>query len=348
MPEMFELELGKAGYIIAHEMCRIKKGESVIITVDSVMDFRPVEEAAKAAEAAGGKVMVAWHSTPSGYGKVADPQLPESLKKGIPAADVWIEFNNQWLLYSTPWIEAMANGRTRYLFLGGLDPARITRCIAKLDMDLQERFQNKVVELTKKASKMRITTAAGTDISFENVRERPITNELRADIPGPHFLVGQIGWAPREESINGTIVFDGSFSGGGEADLGILGHPIELAIKDGRIADIKGEEEAKKMSNWLGKLGDPNMYNLAHVCYGFNPGAILTGLCTEDERVWGSTEWGNGYQGPMFEGSLPEAVSHADGICLNSTVWADNQLLLEEGKVVHPELVEIAKAMGKD
>ncbi|TKJ46213.1 leucyl aminopeptidase [Candidatus Aerophobetes bacterium Ae_b3b] len=347
MPERFELELGKASYIVAHEMCRIKKGESVILTVDSAMYFKPVVEVAKAAEAAGGKVMVAWHTTPNGYGKVADPQLPESLKKAIPAADVWIEFNNQWLLYSTPWIEAMSNERTRYLFLGGLDPERITRCIAKLDMDLQEKFQNKVVELTKKASKMRVTTPAGTDVSFENVHERPITNELRADVPGPHFLVGQIGWAPREESINGVIVFDGSFSGGGEADLGILAHPIELTIKEGRIVEVKGQDEAKKMSNWLKKLGDPNMYNLAHICYGFNPGAILTGLCTEDERVWGSTEWGNGYQGPMFEGSLGDAVSHADGICLNSTVWVDDELLLKEGKVVHPELSEIAQAMGK-
>jgi 2,5-dihydroxypyridine 5,6-dioxygenase len=347
MPEMFELELGKAGYIIAHEMCRVKKGESVIITVDSVMDFKPVAETAKAAEAAGGKVLVAWHSTPRGYGKVADPQLPESLKVAIPAADVWIEFNNQWLLYSTPWIEAMSNQRTRYLFLGGLDPERVTRCIARLDMELQEKFQNKIVELTHQAFKMRITTPGGTDIAFENVRERPITNELRADVPGPHFLVGQIGWAPREESINGVIVFDGSFSGGGEADLGILSHPIELVIKDGRIDEIKGQAEAQKMKAWLEKLADPNMYNLAHVCYGFNPGAILTGLCTEDERVWGSTEWGMGYQGPMFEGSLPEAISHADGICLNSTVWLDDKLLVEEGKVVHPELVEIAKAMGK-
>jgi len=159
--------------------------------------------------------------------------------------------------------------------------------------------------------------------------------------------VGQIGWAPREESINGVIVFDGSFSGGGEADLGILAHPIELTIKEGRIAEVKGQDEAKKMSNWLKKLGDPNMYNLAHVCYGFNPGAILTGLCTEDERVWGSTEWGNGYQGPMFEGSLGDAVSHADGICLNSTVWVDDELLLKEGKVVHPELSELTQAMGK-
>ncbi|MGB9792193.1 MAG: leucyl aminopeptidase [Thermacetogeniaceae bacterium] len=347
MPEMFELELGKAGYIIANEMCRIKKGESVIITVDSVMDFKPVEEIAKASEAAGGKVMVAWHSTPNGYGKVADPQLPDCLKEAIPAADVWIELNNQWLLYSSPWTEAMANGRTRYLFLGGLDRERITRCIARLDMDLQEKYQNKVVELTKKARKMRITTPAGTDVTFDNVPGRPVTNELRADVPGPHFLVGQIGWAPREESINGVIVFDGSFSGGGEADFGILAHPIELVIKEGKIVEINGQEEAKKLSSWLKKLDDPKMYYLAHVCYGFNPGAKLTGLCTEDERVWGSTEWGIGYQGPMFQGNLGEAVTHADGICLNSTVWVDDELLMEEGKVVHPELVDLARAMGK-
>ena len=347
MPTQYALELGKAGYIIAHDMCRIKKGESVLITADSAVHFQPVEEVAKAAEAAGGKVMVAWHTTPIGYGKVADPQLPESLKVAIPAADVWIEFNNQWLLYSTPWIEAMSNGRTRYLFLGGLDPDRVVRCIARLDMELQEKFQNKVVELTHNASKMRITTSAGTDIAFDNVPERPITNELRADVAGPHFLVGQIGWAPREETINGTIVFDGSFSGGGEADLGILSEPIRLTVEKGRIADINGGEQAKKMDAWLKKLGDPGMYNLAHVCYGFNPGAVLTGLCTEDERVWGSTEWGNGYQGPMFEGNLPEAVSHADGICLNSSVWLDETLMVDEGKVVHPQLVDIAKAMGK-
>ena len=136
MPTLFDLELAKAGHIVVNDMCRVKKGESVLITVDSAMEFKPVEEVAKATEAAGCKVMVAWHSTPQGYGKVADPQLPDSLKVAIPATDVWIEFNNQWLLYSTPWIEAMSNGRTRYLFLGGLDSERVVRCIAHLDMDL--------------------------------------------------------------------------------------------------------------------------------------------------------------------------------------------------------------------
>jgi len=347
MASMLELEVAKAAYLVVAELCKVRRGESVLITVDSAMDFKPVEETAKAAEAVGAKVMVAWHSTPRGYGKVADDQLPEPLKAAIPASDVWIEFNNQWLLYNTAWTKAMANGRTRYLFLGGLDRERITRCIARVDIDLQEKFQNKVVELTKKAHKMRITTPAGTDVSFENVPERPVTNELRADTPGPHFLLGQIGWAPLEESINGVIVFDGSFSGGGEADLGILAHPIELVVREGKITEIRGQEEAKFLRKWLEKLNDPRMYYLAHVCYGFNPGAKLSGLCTEDERVWGSTEWGFGYQGPAFKGKLGEAVSHADGICLNSTVWIDGDLLLEEGRVVHPELVDLAHAMGK-
>jgi leucyl aminopeptidase (aminopeptidase T) len=49
----------------------------------------------------------------------------------------------------------------------------------------------------------------------------------------------------------------------------------------------------------------------------------------------------------MFKGSLGGAVSHADGICLNSSVWLDDELLCKEGKIVRRELVDIAKAMGK-
>jgi len=343
----YALELGKAGYVIAQEMCRVKEGESVLLTADSSTDMKPVLEVAKAAEAAGAKVMIAYHSTPRGYGKIADPDLPQPLIACIPEADVWVEFNKQWLLYSTPWIKAASNGRTRALFLGGIDTERICRCIAKLNMDLQEQFQNIVADMTKRASKMRITNPCGTDISFENDSKRTVTNEIRADRPGPHFLVGQIGWAPLEESINGTIVYDGSFSGGGEAEIGLLNNPIKLEIEKGRIVEISGKEEAQIVKKWLKNLNDPEMYRLAHVCYGFNPGAKLSGLCTEDERVWGSTEWGFGYQGPMFNGIGIDAISHADGICLNSTVIMDGEQLTENGQVVHPNVKDLAKATGK-
>lgn len=353
MPYLLDLELAKAAHIVINKLCKVKSGESVLITVDGPQEWRVVEELAKAAQVADAKVMVAWHSTPHGYGKFGDPYLPEPLKSAIPNTDVWIELNNQWLLYSTPWEIAMktaveGKGRVRYLFLGGLNVDQIVRCIGKVDIDTQARFQNIIVEMTRKAKHMRITSPAGSDVTFENDPKRPVTNELFADIPGPHFLLGQIGWAPIEESINGTIVFDGSFSGGGEADLGVLREPIKLEIKEGTITNISGGREAAIVKKWLEKLGDPNMYYLAHVCYGFNPYARLSGLCTEDERVWGSTEWGIGYQGPMFKGKGIYAVSHADGICLNSSVWMDGEQITDKGKVTHPELAKLARKLGKE
>lgn len=348
MPGMFSLELGRAAYIIANDMCKIKPGESVLITVDSVTDFAPVEAIAQAAEALGAKVMVAWHSTPGGYGKVAEARMSESLKVAIPAADVWIEYNNQWLLYSTPWLKAMSNNKTRYLVFGSLDRSQITRCIANLDMDLQRQFQNKFTGIVANAAKMRITSPGGTDIYFENDPKRPVLNELcMAATPGAYFLIGQIGWAPIEHTINGTIVFDGSFSGGGEAELGILKYPVELTIKEGRIAEVKGKDEAKFIEKWLASFDDPQMYHLAHISCGFNPGAKLCGMCTEDERIWGATEWGIGFQGPMFEGGLGDAATHADGICLNSSIWIGDEKLTENGKVVHPALSPIARMLGK-
>jgi len=347
------MELGKTAYVVINKLCKVKPRESVLITIDGPQEFRVAEEIAKAAEAADAKVMVAWHSTPPGYGKIGDPYLPDPLKVAIPNTDVWIELNNQWLLYSTPWDDAIkpaieGKGRVRYLFLGGLNTDQIVRCVGKIDIDAQAKFQDKIVDMTRKGRKMRITTPAGTDLSFENHPNRPVLSELFADAPGAHFLLGQIGWAPIEESINGTMVFDGSYSGGGEADLGVLKTPIKVTVSNGKAVEFAGGSEAEAVKRSLAKLNDPNMYYAAHVCYGFNPGARLSGLCTEDERVWGSTEWGFGHQGPALRGRGIIAVSHADGICLNSSVWIDGQKILDTGKVVHAELAELAKKLGKE
>jgi 2,5-dihydroxypyridine 5,6-dioxygenase len=348
MVTQYSLELGRAAYIIAKDMCDIKAGESVLITLDSAADFKPVEAIARAAEALGAKVMVAWHSTPKGYGSAAESRMSTSLKAAIPASDVWIEFNNQWLLYSKPWVEALSNNRTRYIVFGSLSREQITRCIANIDIETQREFQREFTSLVGSATKMRITAPAGTDIYFEIDPNRPIANEMcEASTPGAYFLIGQIGWAPIEHTINGKIVFDGSFSGGGDAELGILKHPIELTIEKGKIVKVDGKDEARFVERWLASFDTPQMYNLAHISCGFNPGAKLCGMCTEDERVWGATEWGIGYQGPFFKGNHGDAPTHADGICLNSTIWIDDEKITEDGKVVHPRLVPIAKKLGK-
>jgi leucyl aminopeptidase (aminopeptidase T) len=221
------------------------------------------------------------------------------------------------------------------------------RCIGRVDLRLQDELQNRVVELTRRAREMRVTNAAGTDIRFENSPERPVLSEMWAHQPGARFLLGQIAWAPIEQSIQGRIAFDGSFYGGAPADLPRLSQPIVFHVKDGVCGQITGGAEAKFVRQWLESLHDANMYHEAHICYGLNPGARASGICVEDERIWGVTEWGFGHQGIQFKaGGLP-AVSHLDGICLNSSVWQDGEQVLDGGRFVHPQLLELSARLGK-
>ena len=122
MPKFMDLELANACYKLMHDLIQVKKGESVLITVDSKAEFRVVEEMAKAAEVLGAKTMVAWHSTPKGYGALTMPYLPEPLIACVDKTDVWVEMNDQWLLYSPIWDKAVTNGRTR----STLNPPNIT------------------------------------------------------------------------------------------------------------------------------------------------------------------------------------------------------------------------------
>jgi leucyl aminopeptidase (aminopeptidase T) len=61
----------------------------------------------------------------------------------------------------------------------------------------------------------------------------------------------------------------------------------------------------------------------------------------------GSTEWGFGYQSPFLKAKGINTKTHVDGICLNSSVWLDEEQIMEEGRLLHPKLAELAIKMGK-
>ena len=67
--------------------------------------------------------MVITLAAPLGVGKAADAMLPiEALSAALAKADAWVEFNEQWLLYSTPFERAFEqNKKLRYLCLVGIE-----------------------------------------------------------------------------------------------------------------------------------------------------------------------------------------------------------------------------------
>ncbi len=292
MPGWYEYELGKAAEILTRELFKLKPGETFVITADTESDERVVDATARAAFACGAKPMVIWLASPLGVGKAADPMLPqEALVGALKGADAWVEYNNQWLLYSTAFDIAMKeNTKLRYLCLVGMNADMMVRCIGRTDYSTLGKFLDKVSKLTVAAKDVRITSPAGMDVTFKNTPGATPRYALGyADDPGSHMMAGQIGWPIEHASINGKIVFDGSVV----PPIGLVKDPIVLHVKNGDIVKFEGGKEAVEYEAWLRSFNDPNMLKMAHVCYGFNPGAKLTGDIVEDERVWGCCRVGD-------------------------------------------------------
>ncbi|SHJ24322.1 Leucyl aminopeptidase (aminopeptidase T) [Dethiosulfatibacter aminovorans DSM 17477] len=343
MENIFQYELNKAAHILVTELALVKPGETVAITADTMSSDTIIDAVAGAVFTAGAKPMVVKVSTPLGVGKAADKDLPvEALGAAIGASDVWIELNHQWVLYSTAHeIAVEKNKNLRHLNLVEMNSDMMVRLIGRVPVQILVNFQTKVFEMTKAATHMRITTESGTDLEFDNDHKCPFYNELGvADHPGSVYLAGQICWFPVNESINGTLVFDGSIT----PPCGVLSQPVKMKVEKGYVTEITGGPQAEEFSNWLTSFNDPLMYRMAHVCFGLHPNAKLGGNVIEDERIWGATEWGMGY---LPAADAPpngvDAASHTDGISLNSSVWLDGVQILDKGKFVHPDLIEMSK-----
>jgi len=348
MPDYYEYELGKTAHKIASELFKLKPNETFIITADTESDPRAVNAMATAAFAVGAKPMVIWTASPLGVGKAADSMLPvEALTAALKAADAWVEFNNKYLLYSTPFeIAERENKKLRYMNLSGMNVDMLVRTIGRVDMGALREFQDKLASMVKAAKKIRLTSPAGEDVEMNFDPKGPVVNDVGfADTPGPHFLSGQLT-PGHSSSVNGLIVFDGSVV----PPVGLLKEPIRLQVKSGRVERIEGGKDALTLGAWLRSFDDPSMFRVAHLSFGCNPGAKLTGNIVEDERVWGSTEWGLGYVGPDLtnDGKPITAASHTDGICLNTSVWLDEVQIFDTGKLVHGELSKLGKKLGKD
>lgn len=347
MSYYYEFELGKAAKILCEELFRLKPGETFVITADTESDRRVVDATARAAFACDAKPMVIQTAYPMGVGKAADKMLPvKALTAALSEADAWVEYNNGWLLYSTPYDEATANNtKLRYLNACGMSVDMMVRLIGRVDFPTLQEYMDHLITITKNAKHMKVTTPAGTNVEFDNNPEYPMILEYgRYDVPGSHMTPGQIGWAPALETINGIIVFDGSIV---PPFVGILKEPVRLIIKKGKVEKIEGGNEAIEFENWLKSFNHPQMLRLAHISYGVHPNARLSGDIVEDERIWGSTEWGLGNIGPMLIPGGVSGPSHTDGICLNSSVWLDDTQIYDTGQVLEPKLKELAKKLGK-
>lgn len=340
--EYMSFELAKGALTLAKDVMLVKPGENVVITGDSCTDRRVVEAAANAVFSIGGQPTVIYY--PTAPNSCMEPYAP--IAAAVEKADVWIEFTYSYIMHSPAFRAAIAAG-CRYICLTGMDVMMMVRTISNIDYGLVIELGEMLQRHVQEADEVIVRNASGTDLKAYNRGRKVRLSGKRATEKGyPIMLAGQISWCPLEETIEGTLVFDGALWP--PLELGRLSSPVAMTLKDGRVSDIRGGHEADVFRRWMESLNDPeNMYRLAHYSLGFNPGVTaITGRIVEDERVFGCIEFGIGSQGKSIMGEEWAAAGHTDGIVLNPTIILDGKVYEEEGIYKHPDVVALCKKMG--
>ncbi len=330
------MELFSAAYKVAKILAGVREGESVLVLADTVVNREMVDYVASAIHALGGEAVEMIYETR----EEVDVEPPKAVSKAMEASDVIIDFVKQYIIHTDAFYNALKSG-ARICDLTGMTPDMMIRLIGRVDYELMCNLGDELAELTRKAREIRIVTDIGTNISFENDPNRPVWhNDGKVRSKGEYkFLGGQVSWAPIEDSINGVLVVDGFIWPPDE--IGILSNPVKLTIKEGRIVKIEGGVEASIFNKWINSFNDEKMFCVAHVSWGFHPKAKYTGVPLEDERVYGTIEFGFGSQSPRFKGKVGLAKSHTDVGLRSPKIYFDDELVVENNKFVHEKLVKL-------
>jgi len=334
LPGYYQIELAQAAYKLVTEMRPIQPGQQVLLSADTLSDPRVIHATAGAVQALGGVPTILT------YVALPEPMMapPAPGVQAAAAANVWFDFAGSYQLYSPAYHAALENGCI-YVCLTGMDVDMMVRTIGKTRYQPMQRMATCLYELSQAAEIVRVTTQAGTDLTMkiDKAGDR-FWEEPPAEGGFPQMLGGQSGFMAYRESYEGELVFDGALWP--PTELGLLSQPVHLTLKGGYIQNIEGGVEAAVFSRWLEGHNNSFAYLMDHACYGFNPGVSApTGRILEDERVFACMQFG---VGATEYGSN----AHTDGVVLSPSVWLDDDQIEDNGRYVHPQLIEYCREMG--
>jgi leucyl aminopeptidase (aminopeptidase T) len=202
--------------------------------------------------------------------------------------------------------------------------------LLEIDYLAMIKLGEKICDLWEKTELCRVTSALGTDISFR-LKGRPADPcDGRAIRPGQlgYFPGGTVSIAPVEETINGTIVVDGTISGSGQVSA-----PVTARLEKGVITAIEGGAEADAWRSLLESTGEPKAFHLCHYNVGINPRAEIPA-----EHAWGIVDFGFGHQDAWYQGTVGQDVKmHTDVTLYSATISLDGVVMCEN-REFNPDL----------
>ena len=203
----------------------------------------------------------------------------------------------------------------------------------RADFRRVDRLSQKVVEMVRKASKIRATTVAGTDLTADlnpNYKwlktSGIISTEKWGNLPG-----GEIFTTPGE--VNGTFVIDGVVGDYLCAKFGNLrDNPLTIHVKGNRLTEAHSNNRELQDDFWKYTHTDANSDRVGEFAIGTNIDLKdVIGHILQDEKYPGvHIAFGNPYG--AHTGADWDSTTHIDVVGRKFNIWVDDQQIMREGK----------------
>ena len=243
---------------------------------------------------------------------------PKAVAAAMRDADVFVAPTTKSLSHTRARSAACENGARGATMPGITEEVMVAGLDA--DYDAIAAHCRDVYEQVADASEVRVTTDAGTDITFE-----PGEREWHSDTglvhePGDfsNLPAGEVFVSP--ETASGTYVVDGTMM-----PHGLLDRELRFEVDDGYVTDISDDAVREQVEAGAESVGR-DAYNLAELGIGTNVGVSeLVGSVLLDEKAAGTVHIAIGDDASI--GGDTEAPLHLDGIVRDPTVYADGEVV---------------------
>ena len=203
----------------------------------------------------------------------------------------------------------------------------------RADFRRVDRLSQKVVEMVRKAAKIRATTSAGTDLTADlnpNYKwlktSGIISPEKWGNLPG-----GEIFTTPGE--VNGTFVIDGVVGDYLCAKFGSLKDaPLTVRIEGNRLTEAHSNNRDLENDFWKYTHTDENSDRVGEFAIGTNIDLKeVIGQILQDEKYPGvHIAFGNPYG--AHTGAEWDSTTHIDVVGRKFNIWVDDQQIMRDGK----------------
>jgi 2,5-dihydroxypyridine 5,6-dioxygenase len=323
------------------QLCGLAPGELCVVLSESASRPENVASALLAAQSLGVDTFQVVMPTPANPGPVPLRSTGTSLAlQSNPAAvaalcraDFVIDCTVEGLLHARE-LRGILESGTRVLMIANEHPEIFERM--HHDADMARRVQLGY-EMLCAASTMRVTSAAGTDLTAR------LEGSFRAGSTGvtsgpgsiAHWPGGLVLAFPARGSVAGTIVL-----APGDLNCTFKSYvrtPVRLTVEDDYVVDVGGEGfDARQLASYLAAFADREAYASSHLGWGMNPGARWDHFDLYDKSQHNAVE-ARAFEGNfMYSTGANETADrftrcHFDLPMLDCTVALDGVTVVDSG-----------------